>query len=136
MAKKQDKRKNPGQPMSDEERRNRPWLQINHHSIRMMVRRDNGGNPLEGMPQVMAKLFVGKTALEAGEIATEAIRKRDEGHRNRQKKGVDENERRIKCLKGAIENGLSDNELRRVVIDVVFGEGNEPPTTPSEHILR
>ena len=49
MAKKQDKRKNPGQPMSDEERRNRPWLQINHHSIRMMVRRDNGGNPLEGM---------------------------------------------------------------------------------------
>jgi len=136
MVKKQDKRKNPGQPMSDEERHSRPWLKINHYSIRIMPRRDRGGKNLNDMPQEIAKLFIGKTAIEAGEITTEIIKKHDEGTRNRQKRGVDENERRIKCLRDAIENGLSDNELRRVVIDAVYGEGNEPPTTPSEHILR
>lgn len=133
---KKDKRENPGQPMSDAERRSRPWLQINHYSIRMMPRRDRGGQDLDHMPQAIAQKFVGKTALEAGEITTEIIRKCNEGHRNRQKRGIDENERRIRCLKDAIENNFSYDELRRIVIAAVYGEGNEPSATPSEHILQ
>ena len=92
-----------GKPIAGEERRARTLKHLIHYGLKMMVRSDLGGKEIKTqMPQHLAELFVGKTAAEAGVIATEFVNSTVAGIQARQSHTVVEIERRAEDLRSSL----------------------------------
>lgn len=125
-----------GKPISDTERRSRPFKHLILYGIKMMVRRDIGGtDSIENHAQQVAAKLRGKTALEAGHMMADLLSKQKKGITDRQRRTVEEIERREDAVLTAAfavrTAGIPLDPLCQKLVDVAlelhFGENNIPP---------
>ncbi len=89
-----------GQPISPEERAKRTIEHLILYGIKMMVRRDIGGrDDIDNHVEVIGKKLVGMTAKEAAEFFVAEIDKFRKGVAERQRRSVEEFERRCKNMR-------------------------------------
>lgn len=144
-----------GKPISEAERRNRPLEHLLLYGIKMMVRRDIGGrDDIGNHATVLGNKLVGKTAAAAGQIMADELNNLRLGIRERQKRTVEELERRQAKLESALialtpfQTIIAESKtptakamlgLINAANELLYGEGAKCPALkakdPLDHVL-
>lgn len=128
-----------GRPISEEDRRKKSLQHLTHYGLKMMVRTDIGGqDKIQNLPKYMADKFVGKTAAEAGMIAAEQIHSTVKGIKERQRRTIEEIDRRDDALHAALQQAYRAHKkgdykkacgiLCRGIANMLIGEGSTIPS--------
>lgn len=140
-------KKKTGQPVSNEERRSRPLRHLILYGLKMGLTATTGGRRLGEQSEFFAAQLVGQTARRGGELTVAAIQKALDGITERQRRTIEEIERRQDKLAEAAYKlsvaGGSLDPLSQALLDaaaeMLYGEGGSPPPQPEtidSHVLQ